>query len=170
MLFRSWLTLGRDPPWYWVRRSCCSFWNWTWKQRDFKNVQQNLKETVFCRTLQKRIPSFDFLFYLNDHNLQVSRAFWGLFHLGFVWRYGLTQPRMVSSSLCSSGSWSSCLYLLSGGITGVHHHSLAFYFLVFFNFFMSFRKNLRIFQKSYTRWCIGIQTQYLTIKTFLKGN
>jgi hypothetical protein len=26
-LLRSWLTLGRDPPWYWVRRSCCSFWN-----------------------------------------------------------------------------------------------------------------------------------------------
>lgn len=33
---------------------------------------------------------------------------------------------------------------------------------------MSFRKNLRIFQKSYTQWCIGIQTQYLTIKNISK--
>ena len=39
-LFRSWLTLGKDPPWYCVRRSCWSFWNWTWEQRHFKAVER----------------------------------------------------------------------------------------------------------------------------------
>lgn len=35
---RSWLTLGKDPPWCCVRRSCWSLWNWTWKQKEFENA------------------------------------------------------------------------------------------------------------------------------------
>ena len=76
-LLRSWLTLGKDPPWYCVRRSCWSFWNWTWGQRDFKAVEtwqqgsERSIKVVLCSDMVQEWKSwFQFLLYLKPSSFR----------------------------------------------------------------------------------------------------